>query len=32
MTKNEYLSKYDKSFAYPGLHCGMISTMTPSLR
>lgn len=31
MTKNEYLSKYDKSFAYPGLHCAMIFHYDPIL-
>jgi hypothetical protein len=24
MTKSEYLTKYDKSFSYPGLHCALI--------
>ena len=31
MTKNEYLAKYDKSFAYPGLHCAMIFHYDPIL-
>lgn len=31
MTKNEYLVKYDKSFAYPGLHCAMIFHHDPIL-
>ena len=31
MTKNEYLAKYDKSFAYPGLHCAMVFHYDPIL-
>lgn len=31
MKKSEYLSKYDKSFAYPGLHCAMIFHHDPML-
>ena len=31
MNKNEYLAKYEKSFAYPGLHCAMIFHYDPIL-
>ena len=31
MTKNEYLAKYEKSFAYPGLHCAMVFHHDPIL-
>lgn len=29
MTKNEYIAKFNKSFDYPGLHCGMIFHRDP---
>ena len=31
MNKTEYLAKYEKSFAYPGLHCAMIFHYDPIL-
>lgn len=31
MNKSEYLAKYEKSFAHPGLHCAMIFHYDPIL-